>query len=390
MSTGILTTKTPLPRAVAIWLMIGVFMVFMQIVIGGITRLTNSGLSITEWEIINGTLPPLDEAQWQEAFGKYKTHASTQYETIHSDMTLSDFKFIYFWEYFHRLWARVMGLIFLVPFLFFWYKRYLTPALMKQLGVVVALAGLAATFGWIMVASGLNTPVYAWVNAYKLMIHLGIASILFAYLLWVTFQVVQPNTQEGHSKRLRKYAWRIVYILILQILLGGLMSGMKAGLPYHDFPHMQVAPDGKWIWIADVLKEKHQWTVSNLANYTNSTFAPALVQVLHRSTAYILCFLIPILYFTVRRMYCSRPLWWGNLLMLLSLITQVVLGIYTLINCVGEVPATLGVLHQAFAFVLLGSMLFVCYQFSGGGHWREGKNTPKKTKEKAEKTMVSV
>ena len=355
--------KTP-PKAVGIWLLIGLVMVFAQIVIGGITRLTDSGLSITEWEIVRGILPPLNQTQWEEAFQLYQTHAYTQYQKIHSEMTLSEFKFIYFWEYFHRLWARSMGLVFLFPFLYFWRKKYLSKTLMKRLGIVVGLAALAASFGWIMVASGLNTPVYAWVNAYKLTLHLGIATLLLGYLFWTALSVLQPQTADDHNKRLKRFAWRITTVLVLQILLGGLMSGMKAGLFFSSFPHMQVAPDGSYLWIAETLKDPGQWSWSNLSNYTNSAFAPALVQLLHRSTAYLLCLLIPILVLTIRRMRPSKPLRYGSLLLLLSLGIQVSLGIYTLINCIGSIPVTLGVLHQAFGFVLLLNLLFVNYQFS--------------------------
>ncbi len=366
-----IANKKPLPKSVATWLLIGVIMVFVQVVIGGITRLTNSGLSITEWDIIKGTLPPLNEVQWTEAFEKYKTHAATQHKAIHSDMTLSGFKFIYFWEYFHRLWARSMGFVFLFPFLYFWRKRYLPKRLMRQLGIAVLMAAVVASFGWIMVASGLNTPDYAWVNAYKLTTHLTLAAILFAYLLWITFQVWQPQTLEAHSKRLRKFTWRITYIIFLQIMLGGLMSGMKAGLFFNEFPEMQALPNGKFLWIAEVLKEKHQWTWTNMLEYQKNSFAPALVQLLHRSTAYILCVLIPILFITIRRMYTSTALNVGNWLLLVVLATQVMLGIYTLINCVGGIPPTLGVLHQACALLLLAVMLYVNYQFSKGGHWQD-------------------
>lgn len=361
--------KKPLPKSVAVWLLIGVIMVFTQIIIGGITRLTDSGLSITEWDIVKGTLPPLNEAQWDEAFAKYKTHATTQFKAIHSDMKMAEFKYIYFWEYFHRLWARSMGFVFLFPFLYFWRKGYFPTPLLKQLGLVVLMASVVASFGWIMVASGLNTPDYAWVNAYKLTIHLSLATILFGYLLWICFQVWQPVTLEAHNKRLRKYAWRITYILLLQIILGGIMSGMKAGLFFNEFPYMQVKPDGTHLWIADVLKEKHQWTWANLQNYQKNTFAPALIQLLHRSTAYLLCILLPILFLTVRRLHASTALIVANWLILCALAVQVTLGIYTLVGCVGKVPATLGVLHQGGAMVLFACMLFLNYQFSRGGHF---------------------
>ena len=171
------------PRSVQLWLIVGLIMVVGQIVIGGITRLTESGLSITEWKPLSGAMPPLNEADWAVEFGKYQE--SPQYAKIFADISLSDFKFIYFWEWFHRQWARTMGLAFIVGFLVFWRKGYLNPPLMRRLGVVVLLAALAASFGWIMVASGLiDRP---WVNAYKLTLHLALGLSLFAYLLWVTF-----------------------------------------------------------------------------------------------------------------------------------------------------------------------------------------------------------
>ncbi len=168
---------------VKIWLFIGLVMVFVQVIVGGITRLTESGLSITKWEVISGTLPPLSEADWEQQFELYKS--TPQYIEINEGMNLDDFKFIYFWEYIHRFWARIMGFVFLFPFLYFLVKGYLDKALLKKLSIVIFCALLAATFGWIMVASGLvERP---WVNAYKLSIHLMIAFSVYVALLWTFF-----------------------------------------------------------------------------------------------------------------------------------------------------------------------------------------------------------
>ena len=171
-------------KVVQVWLLIGVIMVFVQIVVGGITRLTDSGLSITEWAVIQGTIPPLNEAEWTAAFEQYKTAAKKQFESLHANMSLSEFKIIFFWEYIHRLWARLMGLVFLFPFLYFLWKKYLPKWLVKRLGVVIALAALEALMGWIMVKSGLNEDTRTWVSAYKLVAHLSIATILLGYLFW--------------------------------------------------------------------------------------------------------------------------------------------------------------------------------------------------------------
>ena len=162
--------KTP----VKIWLVIGLVMIFFQIIIGGITRLTGSGLSITKWEIETGAIPPLNHDQWQDEFELYKR--TPQYQKINQGMDLSRFKWIYFWEYLHRLWARSMGFVFLIPLVIFWLKGYLgVKGLKKDLLIVFLLAALVGMFGWIMVGSGLvERP---WVNAYKLSIHLGLALI---------------------------------------------------------------------------------------------------------------------------------------------------------------------------------------------------------------------
>lgn len=162
------------------WLFTGLIFLFFQVVIGGITRLTGSGLSITKWDIVTGTFPPMSEETWIEEFELYKK--TPQYHKINAGMSISAFKWIYFWEYLHRLWARTMGFVFLIPFLIFYRKKLISNHLLRRLGVVILLAMLAATFGWIMVASGLvNRP---WVNAYKLSFHLCIALSVYTALLW--------------------------------------------------------------------------------------------------------------------------------------------------------------------------------------------------------------
>jgi cytochrome c oxidase assembly protein subunit 15 len=370
---GAQPTKKSYAKSVKFWLFIGVFMVVCQVIIGGITRLTDSGLSITEWAVIQGTIPPLSEGEWETARQAYIQRAVGQVQmkwptSMYPDgIPMSEFKFIFFWEYFHRLWARSMGFVFLIPFLFFWRRKMLSKPLMRELGKVVGIAAVVALFGWIMVKSGLDTPQYAWVNGYKLTLHLSLATILLGYLWWTTLKVWQPETTDGHNSRLRKFAWRITVIIGLQIVLGGLMAGIKAGLFFNYFPHMQVDPDGSWVWIAEVLKEQNQWSLENMQNYNTNAFAPAIVQLMHRGTAYLLCLLIPIFYFNVRRIHQSKLLERGSVLLLLILIIQVTLGILTLLFSVGKIPLFWGVAHQAGGLLLLVAMLFVNYQFSNGG-----------------------
>lgn len=340
------------PRPVRIWLIIGLVMVFFQIVIGGITRLTESGLSITKWEVITGTLPPMSQEAWEEAFALYQD--SPQYAKINEGMSMSDFKFIYFWEYIHRLWARAMGFVFLIPFVIFWRKGWLDPYLLRRLGITVLLAALAASFGWIMVASGLiDRP---WVNAYKLTVHLSLGITLFGYLLWTTFQVIYPQKKVIHNDVLKKGMWVLLVVLALQIILGGIMSGMKAALFYPSWPDMQ------GVYLPDILTDPAAWNVENFVNYDKGPFMAALVQFLHRNTAYLLTIIV--LWFGWRGLSIqSTPAFRLGLKLLVSvLIIQVALGIITVINSVGTVPVLWGVLHQAVAILLVSAVLFVRYQ----------------------------
>lgn len=343
--------SNPYPKAIRIWLAIGVFMVFMQVVIGGITRLTGSGLSITKWEIVTGTLPPLNAAQWEEAFELYKE--TPQYQKINEGMSIGEFQFIYFWEYFHRLWARTMGFVFAIPFFFFLLKGWLDKMLKRRLLVVVLLAALVASFGWIMVASGLvDRP---WVNAYKLTMHLSLALILFSYLLWTFFKVYRPFPQVINSNLLRKGALLLIVVLAVQIVLGGIMSGMKAALFYPTWPDL----NGEWI--PSILLDPTAWSVENFVNYDKTPFMSALIQILHRTTAYILFFIG--LWYTYKALKASTTTSFrmGIYLFVGMLITQVVLGILTVVNSKGKVPVDLGVYHQAGALLLLGLVLYLNY-----------------------------
>jgi heme a synthase len=339
-------------RAVKLWLLIGLVMIFCQIVIGGVTRLTGSGLSITKWEIVTGTLPPMNAGQWEEAFEMYKK--TPQYQKINEGMTMSEFRFIYFWEYIHRLWARLMGVVFAVPFIIFWRKGLLDSRLMRRLGVVVLLAALVASFGWIMVASGLvDRP---WVNAYKLTIHLSLAILLFSYLLWTTFEVFQLSPKVIHNDMLKKGAYAITALLAVQIILGGIMSGMKAALFYPTWPDMNGAI------LPAVLLDGSQWNVDNFVNYDSSPFMSALVQTLHRTMAYTLTIIVLWYFFVALKVKKNIPFRVGIYLLITMLIIQICLGIFTLIHSIGIIPVGLGVFHQAFAILLLSSSLFVTYQ----------------------------
>lgn len=354
MENDLTTKKNPISKAVRVWLFIGVVMVFIQVVIGGVTRLTDSGLSITEWAVIQGTIPPLNEAEWIEAFELYKVAAKKQYETIHADMDLSGFKVIYFWEYFHRLWARTLGFVFLFPFLFFLWKKQIPNWLLKRLGITVGLAAIVATFGWIMVASGLNTDNRTWVSAYKLVGHLSLATILFGYLTWTWFMARQPNVKDAHLSNFKKLGWGIAAVLMIQIIFGGLMAGMRAGLVHPYFPFFVEGSR---------LMNAFQGT-SDLIDYEASASIKAFVQILHRSTAYLLSAMIIYFFVQLNKVKISAELSFANKLLISMLVIQFVLGVLTIINCFGKVPLVYGAMHQAGALILLGILLYVNFQFN--------------------------
>lgn len=358
--------STSIPRIVSNWLFIGLVLLFVQVNIGGITRLTDSGLSITEWEIIKGTLPPLSTEAWESAFEKYKSHATKNFENMHGgeEMTMSAFKVIYFWEWFHRFWARSIGFIFLFPFLYFLYKRYLPTWLIKRLGIVVLFAALAATFGIIMVYSGFNDDTRTWVSAYKLLGHLSIACLTFGYLFWTWLKVKYPDrVKTDRASSLRPLMKWIIAILLIQIGLGALMAGMRAGL-VHPYLTMFIKGDQFWsfLWLSEGS------ITDNIVDYEKSVSIKAWVQLFHRITAYGLAALIVWYYVKVKGKFSyphSYPhISKGALGMLIMLLVQVLLGILTIVNSVGKIPLIYGVLHQAGALLLLSFVLFSTYHLN--------------------------
>lgn len=331
-------------RFVRIWLMAGLVMVFFQIIIGGVTRLTGSGLSITKWEVVSGTLPPLNAAQWKKEFELYKD--TPQYEKINAGMSMSDFKFIYFWEYFHRLWARSIGFVFLIPFIFFLAKGWLDKRLIRQLLVLVGLGVLVAFFGWIMVKSGLNDR--PWVSAYKLAMHLCLALVVFSYLLYI---YLDYSGQKAVVKNtfLKGLSVFFLVLLAIQIIYGALMSGMHAGLMYPTWP--KIGPH----WMPPALLETSHYFAVDFWKYDNNTFIQLVVHFLHRGTAYLLLLTSVIIWWISRKSgkleLIKVPLLW----MSIFLVAQVILGIVTVLSCKGEIPVFWGSMHQGTAILLLAS-----------------------------------
>lgn len=346
--------KVKAKKPVRIWLLIGLTMIFFQVILGGITRLTGSGLSITKWDIVTGTIPPTSKKAWEKEYVLYQQ--TPQFKKIHKDMDIASFKRIYFWEFLHRFWARSMGFVFVFPLIYFLRKRWISPNLKKDLIIVFLLAAVVASFGWIMVASGLlDRP---WVNAYKLMMHLGLGILLFEYLL-VTFLKVSgirnSITVNPFGKGSSIIGW-LLAIVVIQVLLGGLMSGMKAGFVYPTFPKL----NGEWF--PSILFDSSNWRFKNMKEYDANIFAPALIQILHRMTAYLIVVLGGVFIYKAYRKVCSALCKRVLATFLVLLCIQILLGVYTVLGCrYGTVPLTLGVLHQAFGLLTLSSVVLIWF-----------------------------
>jgi cytochrome c oxidase assembly protein subunit 15 len=330
-------------------------MVFFQVIIGGVTRLTGSGLSITKWDIVMGAIPPLSEAKWQEEFSSYRQ--TPQYHQINQDMTLSEFKFIYFWEFFHRLNARLLGFVFLIGLGYFVYRRWIDRDLFIKLSMLFVLGALIATLGWIMVASGLINKPY--VSPLKLSIHLFFALIILAYLVWLTVYVIRGATDVRiYAPRQKNMALAVILLLFVQLFLGGILSGMKAGLAYPTWPTM----NGEWFPSA-LSTLPVRW--DGILYYDATAFWEAsLIQLLHRCTAYLLVIVVIYFFFQLRRLSGDRTFTTGVALFPVAVLLQATLGIITVLHCVGHVPVLWGVLHQAGAMFLLADTVFIYYHLS--------------------------
>lgn len=334
-------------KTIRVWLLVGLIMLIGQVVLGGITRLTGSGLSITKWDIISGVIPPLNALQWEDAFSLYKK--TPQFSKINATFTLSNFKFIYFWEYFHRLWVRSLGIIFLIPFVIFILRKKIDKTLVKHLLLVVILTMLTASAGWIMVKSGLvNRP---WVNAYKLGLHF----ILAVFVIWAMVKTIAYAYSYGDEKVKNnlRVKW-VLAVLVVQMIIAGLMAGMKAGLYYPSWPSMN------GVFVPEVLLNAANWHWLNMTNYDSNVFAPALIQFSHRILAYVLVVLVVLMFVKEYKIRTGKMLFWLKTTTGLVLI-QLGLGVLTVLNVQGEIPLVYGVLHQLVGLLFFISLLFYKY-----------------------------
>jgi cytochrome c oxidase assembly protein subunit 15 len=229
-------------KSVIIWLLSGCVLLFLMVVVGGITRLTNSGLSMTDWHLVTDTFPPLTDAKWQAAFDEYKKFPEYQKINIHNDFQLADYKFIYFWEWFHRFIGRIIGLVFFVPFVYFLIKKKLDTDTIKKCVVLLGMGAFQGFLGWFMVRSGLiDNPD---VSHFRLSLHLTFAFITFAYTLWVALDLIYPERNINKIIPLRTIARYALVALLIQIIYGGFVAGLNAGLIHNHWPLMS---DGEFI-----------------------------------------------------------------------------------------------------------------------------------------------
>jgi cytochrome c oxidase assembly protein subunit 15 len=327
-------------RAVAAWLLVCCALVFAIVVVGGVTRLTRSGLSIVEWQPIVGTLPPLDEAAWLEAFGKYKE--TPEYRLVNPGMNLEGFKGIFWWEYVHRLLGRLIGAAFLLPLLWFALRGRIARALAWKFAAIFGLGALQGALGWYMVQSGLvDNPR---VSQFRLTAHLGIAFLIYAAMLWIAFDLLFAHAGPV-SRRLRGFAFALAALVFVMVLSGGLVAGTRAGLAYNTFPLM----NGRFV--PPEIFSLDPWYLNFFSNM-------ATVQFDHRLIAWLLAFLVPWFWMRVRREAAPRRAKLAADLLLGALALQITLGIATLLLAV---PAPLAAAHQAGALLVFSAALFAAH-----------------------------
>lgn len=329
-------------RLIGIWLLICCAMIFTMVVLGGVTRLTGSGLSMVDWKPVYGVLPPLSQTEWLEVFEKYK--ATPEYQKINIGMDVEGFKGIFWLEYFHRIMGRLIGVVFLLPFLFFLFTGRIERILLPRLVTLFVLGGLQGLLGWYMVKSGLvNNP---HVSQYRLTAHLMLAVLIYGYMLWIAYDLITRRYEHMNVDRLkglRKLTYLVLGMVVVTLASGGFVAGLKAGLAYNSFPLM----DGRWI--PEGLFTLQPWFLNLFENM-------ATVQFDHRLLASLLFLMIVVLWLVALRYRLPPSVRMGTHLLLLAGIVQVSLGITTLVY---QVPIPLAAAHQGGALVVLTVILYL-------------------------------
>ncbi len=346
--------ERPSSGPIATWLLIGVFMIIIQIILGGITRLTDSGLSITEWKPILGAVPPASDSEWNEAFDRYKELA--QYKNLHSYFTLDDFKSIYFWEWLHRLWGRFLGIVFLIPFIIFLLQKRFSRDMVKPMIILFLLGGLQGLIGWIMVKSGLNDEDL-YVSHIRLAIHFVAALGLLVYTFWFALKLLIRKDQAIYHSASKNLLLTIIVLFTIQLVYGAFMAGLKAATYAPTWPSI----NGEYL----------PATMKNYAGESYSFFSsivnnPITVHFIHRNLAYLIFILIVLwsIRMTKQKNALFNSVKW---LPLVFATVQIVLGIAAVLTSPNKIPQRWGVfewnaqLHQVVAICLLLSLIIAFY-----------------------------
>ena len=344
-----MTAQAPVQksRAVAIWLLIGVGMIIVQVLLGGITRLTGSGLSITEWKPILGAIPPMNESEWQQAFEQYKQIG--QFKELNFEFTLSDFKFIYFWEWFHREWARLIGVVFAIPFIWFVVKKRIERWMINPMIILFLLGILQALLGWIMVASGLNEESL-YVDHIRLAIHFMAALGLLCYTLWFALRAWVDAGERFQEPYLRRSTLLILVLLTVQLVFGAFMAGLKAAQFATTWPLI----NGEFFPSA-MLND----------SWSNFTHDPLAIHFVHRNLAYLLTLLIVLWYLRVKKISTGKIFQKLKIVPLILVVLQVLLGIGTVLYAQHKTALLwFGVAHQFTGMMLLLSFVSLLFLLS--------------------------
>lgn len=339
-------------KAVAIWIGVGVLMLLIQVILGGVTRLTGSGLSITEWNVVTGVIPPLNEGDWAGEFEKYKS--TPQYRLINIDFQLSDFKFIFFWEWLHRFWARLIGVVFIMGFVYLLSKKYLRKEMIGPLVILFVLGALQGAVGWIMVASGL-TGDEVYVKPTRLALHFIFAMVLIAYAYWVFLELIIPKKASIISPNLRAFTGWLIGLTTIQLIFGALMAGHKAATAAPTWPDIN----------GSMLPDSTFRDVPLLLNFIDNKIT---IHFVHRNLAYLILILTCILTWKIYKTSPSPVLFNKfKVLPLILVVIQAVLGILSLKTSVGIVPNRWGAfewlaqLHQVTGMLLALSYVTLFY-----------------------------
>jgi cytochrome c oxidase assembly protein subunit 15 len=334
-------------RAIMLWLLVCLVLVFAMIILGGVTRLTGSGLSMVTWHP-TGMLPPLDTEQWLVEFKLYQQFP--EFQKINNDMTLEGFKSIYWFEYSHRMLGRLIGLVFLLPFVYFWLRKMIKPGLTSRLMIMFVLGGLQGLLGWYMVKSGLVSNPH--VSQYRLSAHLLSAILIYGFILWTIFNLVTTSEYrrlaESSVAVWRKLSLGLIILVLITIVSGGFVAGLKAGLIFNTFPLMggSLIPEG--------IGALSPWYLNPLENMV-------AVQFNHRWLAIATGIILIVWYIRGRSHFEETMLQRSFKLVGMMVIIQVILGITTLLM---QVPVLLGALHQAGALLLISVLLFNLHALS--------------------------